>query len=198
MHISFFFFFPFVPYCLWNIHVCNLNKTFQQSRGPVPQTRWARGDWQTRTQPTLQRTLLAPQPLNVKREKRRMRHQLQLAVLLLGSTGIWIAQLVLQVGHFLQKTNTSTKKKKVGNTSVSFSFLLSSLPLHHQLLCWTAQKVYSLFLFKPPPKYINTHAWRQRNPVKLFCCLNKSQTFAKQPDQVRSEVCSTASALNNW
>lgn len=90
------------------------------------------------------------------------------------------------------------QKKKVGNTSVSFSFLLSSLPLHHQLLCWTAQKVYSLFLFKPPPKYINTHAWRQRNPVKLFCCLNKSQIFAKQSDLVRSEVCSTASALNNW
>lgn len=72
----------------------------------------------------LQRTLLAPQPLNVKREKRRMRHQLQLAVLLLGSTGIWIAQLVLQVGHFLQKTNTSTKKKKSWQHFSEFFFSL--------------------------------------------------------------------------
>lgn len=177
-HISFVFVFfsPFVLCCLWNIHICNLNQTFQQSRGTVPQTRWARGDCQTRTQPVLQSTLLAPQPLNEKREKRRMRHQLQLAVLLLGSTGIWIALTRAASRSFPTENKHQHQKKKVGNTSVSFSFLWSSLPLHHQLLCWTAQKVYSLSLFKPPPKYINTHAWRQRNPVKLFCCFFAART----------------------
>lgn len=108
--------------CLWNIHICNLNQTFQQSRGTVPQTRWARGDCQTRTQPVLQSTLLAPQPLNEKREKRRMRHQLQLAVLLLGSTGIWIALTRAASRSFPTENKHQHQKKKLATLQWVFLF----------------------------------------------------------------------------
>lgn len=80
--------------------------------------------------------------------------QIQLAVLVLSSSSsLWIAQLSLTRGHFLQKTDVYTKK--LAKTPMCFYFHLLP-PLSHKHLHRTAQKMHVFPLFRTPLQYI-TH-----------------------------------------
>lgn len=119
-----------------------------------------------------------------------MQHKVQLTELVLSSTCIWIAQLALQVRHFLWKTNTCARR--IWQHFNEFYFSLKFPPPHHQVFHCTAQEIYSISLFKPSSKH--THAavrWILSN-----WCLNKPQRFSRQSIAVRRAALPVI--RNNW